>query len=84
MYMIKVQCPRDEALIIGGGEEEEVVEVMVVVVRRDPIAQFKTLYHVSHILLQITLCKRHREEHWILTFGCLCGSFASLFVSYYL
>lgn len=42
---------------------------------RDPIAQFKILHHISHILLQITLCKRHREEHWILTFGCLCGSF---------
>jgi len=81
MY-IKVQCPRDEALIIGGGVEEEVVEVMVV--WRDPIAQFKILCHVSHILLQITLCKRHREEHWILTLGCLCGSFASLFVSRYL
>jgi hypothetical protein len=78
MY-IKVQCPRDEPLIIGGGAEEQVEEVMVVmvvVVWRDPIAQFKILYHISHILLQITLCKRHREEeHWILTFGCLCGSF---------
>jgi hypothetical protein len=81
MY-IKVQCPRDEALIIGGGIEEEVVEM--VVVWRDPIAQFKILCHVSHILLQIPLCKTHREEHWILTLGCLCGSFASLFVSCYL
>jgi hypothetical protein len=68
MY-IKVQCPRDEALIIGGGAEEEVVEVMAVVVWRDPIAQFKILYPVSHILLQITLCKRHREEHWNLIFS---------------
>jgi hypothetical protein len=38
MY-IKVQWPRDEALIIGGGVEAEVVEVMVVVVVwRDPNA----------------------------------------------
>jgi hypothetical protein len=80
MY-IKVQCPRDEALIIGGGAEEQVVEVMVVVVLRDPIAQFKILYHISHILLQITLCKRHREDHWILTFGCFVWVLLLLYLS---